>query len=397
MNAATPTEQLRVIFINSHPIQYFVPLYQYLNKEGIETQCWYASNETLQGHHDQQFGVHVAWDLPLLDGYTPRFFKNRSWKPSLYNGFMGLINPGMWRQLFREKKSVVVVHGWNYLTHVGVLIAAWLAGHTVCLRGESPLNQELQKSGTNRFMKRILLQGFLFPLVDKFLYIGSQNKAFYEYYGVRPSRLLFAPYAVDNERFRQSSRMHKKTEVRAQLGIPEHAWVILQTAKFIEKKRPLDLLKAFAKLAAPNKYLVMVGEGALRKEMEELVRQERLSERVLLPGFVNQQEIVKYYAAADVFVLSSGVGETWGLSVNEAMNFGLPVVVSSTAGCADDLAVEDVSGFKFPTGDIDALAAAVTKCNSMNKDFQSSELVDRYSFATIAVALRVAGGTTEKQ
>ncbi len=387
METTTPANRPRVIFINSHPIQYFVPLYQHLQHLGIDTQCWYASDETLRGHHDRQFGVHVAWDIPMLDGYTATFFKNRSWRPSLYQGLFGLINPGMWRQLFHEKKSIVVVHGWNYLTHIGVIIAARLAGHTVCLRGESPLNQELEKSGFNRFMKRILLQGFLFRFVNRFLYIGSQNKAFYEYYGVAPTKLLFAPYAVDNDRFREAKATLQKSQVRLQLGIPSDAWVVLQTAKFIEKKRPLDLVKAFAKLDIPNKFLVMVGDGELRQKIEELVIDYQLSGKVLLPGFVNQGEISKYYASADTFVLSSGVGETWGLSVNEAMNFDLPVVVSDTAGCADDLALDGVTGFRFKTGDVDALTSAVTRCHSLGSGLRPSEVVTQYSFDVIAKAL----------
>src|SRR5436190_20804728 len=101
----------KVIFINSHPIQYFAPLYKYLNEHNVLAECWYCSDENVKGHHDRQFGAEVAWDIPLLDGYPYRFFKNRSWKPSLYNGFFGLINPGVIGALYKEPSSVVVVHG----------------------------------------------------------------------------------------------------------------------------------------------------------------------------------------------------------------------------------------------------------------------------------------------
>lgn len=377
---------MKVIFINSHPIQYFVPLYQYLTRHGIETEGWYCSDETIHGHFDRQFGTKVAWDIPLLEGYTARFFRNRSWKPSLYNGFFGLINPGMWRALFKEKKSVVVVHGWNYVTHIMVIILGRMAGHRICLRGESPLNQEITKSALNRFVKTLFLQGFLFRFVHRFLYIGEQNKAFYRYYGVPEKKLLFTPYSVDNERFTKASEELDKSAVRTDLGLPPDAYIVLFTAKFIDKKRPMDLLRAFEAARIAGKYLVMVGDGELRKEMELFIHEKNLNDKVRLAGFVNQTEIVKYYAAADVFVLCSGVGETWGLSVNEAMNFNLPVIVSKTAGSSEDLA-KPLGGYVFETGDINALTAALTRCYSRERNFDPRFVVSQYSFERIGRSL----------
>jgi glycosyltransferase involved in cell wall biosynthesis len=381
---------MKVIFINSHPIQYFVPLYRDLNKRKMAMECWYCSDENVKGHFDRQFNTNVAWDIPLLDGYTHRFFRNRSWKPSLYNGFFGLINPGIWRALFSEKKATIVVHGWNYMTHVGTIIIGRLAGHRVCIRGESPLNQEMMKSSLNRFLKRVVLQGFLFPFVRYFLFIGKQNKLFYQYYGVGDHKLLFTPYAVDNQRFQEAATTLNKPRLRTDLNLPSDAFVILFAAKFIDKKRPMDLLRAFEKIDISNKFLVMVGDGELRSSIELFVKEKQLNGKVLITGFVNQTEIVKYYKASDVFVLCSGVGETWGLSVNEAMNFDLPIIVSRTAGCSDDLVDETTSGYSFEEGNIDQLAAALVRCRPGGQVFRSADLVAKYSFEQIAKSLEVA-------
>lgn len=376
-----------IIFINSHPIQYFAPLYRFLNDQGLSTTCWYCSDENVQGHLDRQFGIRVEWDIPILEGYPHRFFRNYSWKPSLYNGFFGLINTGMIRSLFREPKSIVVVHGWAYLTHVLVLIFARIAGHTVCIRGENPLNQELLKSRWILMAKRILLQGFLFRFVHHFLYIGYQNKAFYHYYGVQEGKLIFTPYAVDNERFQKAAEklIPLKKQIRAQLSLPINSKIILFTAKFIKKKRPFDLLKAYEMLELNDKCLVMVGDGELRNQMEQYVRERNISS-VFLTGFVNQSEIVKYYTIADVFVMCSGVGETWGLSVNEAMNFALPVVVSDISGCSADLA-GGKSGFIFTTGDIKDLEDKIKLAFQMKSNLNHRYLKD-YSYNSIAGALQ---------
>jgi glycosyltransferase involved in cell wall biosynthesis len=387
MRGESESRPLPFIFINSHPVQYFAPLYRYLSLSGFRIACWYCSDENVHGHLDRQFGANVQWDIPLLEGYKARFFRNRSWKPSLYNGFFGLINPGMLTALMREKKSVVVVHGWAYFSYVATLITARLAGHIVCLRGENPLGQELVKSKLNRLIKRLLLRGFLFPFVSRFLYIGKENKAFYNHFGVSDRRLVFTPYAVDNDRFRKAAKTFagRREELRAELGLPASGNMILFTAKYIAKKRPLDLLHAYLKLAQNDVFLVMVGDGELKKDMIAFVEGHKLK-KVYLTGFVNQQDIVKYYAAADVFVLCSGPGETWGLSVNEAMNFNLPVVVSAISGCAADLVLEGSTGFTSVAGDVESLAAAIAKAIDM-KEVRSVGHIDNYSFARIADGL----------
>jgi len=342
----------------------------------------------VKGHKDRQFGVDVSWDVPLLEGYPYRFFNNNSWKPSIYNGFFGLINFGMIRALFSTPKSIVIVHGWSAVTNVLTLIFAKVAGHTVCLRGESPLHQELLKSRANLFLKRFLLSFFLFRFVNKFLYIGNENKAFYKYYGIEERDLLFVPYAVDNHRFKKSA-MHLGTQnedLRRELKLPLDKKIVLFAAKYIQKKRPLDLMEAFRRLPQDDLCLVMVGDGELRTEMTAFIDRHSL-DNVVLTGFINQQDIVKYYSVADIFVMCSGVGETWGLSVNEALNFNMPVVVSDMSGCASDLVRHGDNGYVFKTGDISDLADKIKSALLMRKR-NNDELLRVYSFETIEHSLR---------
>ena len=77
-------------------------------------------------------------------------------------------------------------------------------------------------------------------------------------------------------------------------------------------------------------------------------------------GFRNQKEMPRIYSLADVVVLPSET-ETWGLVVNEAMSCGVPVVVSDKVGCAPDLIVPGVTGYRFPVGRVPALAEAMEK------------------------------------
>jgi len=383
-----------VIFLNSHPIQYFAPLYQYIASEtDIDLEVVYCSDESLKGKMDKGFGTNVQWDIPLIEGYKSTFIKNRSYKPSIHSGFWGLFNPGIIRYLYRKPKSILIVHGWAHATHIMAIIAGKLAGHTVCIRAETPQNQELMKNAAVTFLKHLYLR-FIFLFADKFLYVGKQNKLFYQALGKSEDNLIFTPYSVDNARFRSIFKNTNKFEAREKAGLPLQANIILYSGKYIAKKRPLDILKAFARVSNPDAMLVMVGDGELRPEMEAFISQHNLADKVILTGFINQSLIPLYYAAADIFVMCSGLGETWGLSVNEAMNFGLPVIVSDTCGSSYDLVKNGVNGMIFETGNTEQLQTAletfIDKNESEKADIskRSLQIVDQYSYVQIVEGLK---------
>ena len=381
-----------IIFINSHPIQYFAPMYKFMNQHGLKTKAWYCSDESLKGAKDSEFGINITWDIPLLEGYESEFFKNYSWKPSQMNGFFGLINLGMITRIFKEPKSVIIVHGWHYFTHFFILMLGRLCGHTVCLRNDMPQNQEVLKKGFKQKIKKAGLKYFLFPRIDYFLFIGTQNYRLFQSYGIDDRKMVSCPYAVDNERFRIEFRNLRNdvVEIKRKLGIPVDHKVILYSAKYIDKKRPLDLLTAFRQLNDPNCWLLMVGEGGLRNEMEDYIRKFKL-EQIILTGFVNQSRISEFYAISDVFVMCSSIGENWGLSVNEAMNFGLPLILSDLTGCSDDLVVSGKNGYIFKTGDIKELVEKLIDVlieRKLHPGTVSTDILDTYSYKSVVARLR---------
>ena len=111
------------------------------------------------------------------------------------------------------------------------------------------------------------------------------------------------------ESSREYTNKKRIYEFRKELGINEEAIVILFMGKLIEKKRPLDLLKAYeflnSKFHILNSSLLFVGDGVLRLELEKYVKDNNLK-NVYFAGFKNQTELPKYYTLADVLVLPSG-------------------------------------------------------------------------------------------
>lgn len=363
-----------------------------MNKNGLKTKAWYCSSASITGINDREFGVNIKWDVPLLDGYEFKFFKNYSWKPSHFNGFFGLINLGMIRELFRIPKSIIILHGWHYCSHFLILLLGKIIGHTVCLRFEIPQNQEVLKKGWKQCLKQKAYRYIIFPRIHFFLYIGKQNLLLYKSYNVKENRLLFCPYAVDNDRFKIDYQTIKPNipVIKATLGVPAYHKIILFSGKYIEKKRPIDLLRAYIKLNKADCWLIFLGDGELRGELESLSKVHNLKQ-VIFTGFINQSQISTYYAISDVFVMCSGAGETWGLSVNEAMNFNLPIVVSDLTGCSYDLVHESKNGYSFKTGDINELALKLQLIlydKKLSWTNSSQSIVDNYSYEVITNNIR---------
>lgn len=383
----------KIVFFNSHPIQYFAPLYKAIAEDNnLDLKVVYFSDVSIKGYRDKQFGTDVKWDIPLLEGYNSLFLKNYSIKPSIYS-FWGLQNWGVIKFLFKEPKSVVIVHGWGYFINFIVILFAKLFGHKVAMRGEMPLHQERLKPLRKQRIRLCFFNSF-FKIIDFFLFIGNQNKAFYLACGVPDDKLYFTPYAVDNKRFQSEAQLWKiqKNEIKQKLGLDKDTFIIVSSGKYITKKRPVDLVSAVKKINSSQVALILVGEGELREEIEKEVKNSNIK-NVFLTGFVNQSEISKYYAIADLYIMPSDNGETWGLSTNEAMNFEVPVVISSMVGCAYDLVDDGINGFIYQVGNIDILTEKIVYFinnpdTKKSAGLRSKEIIDIYSYKTIIANLK---------
>lgn len=379
----------KIAYFLSHPIQYFSPLLKSIAQK-TDLSVYYFSDASITGKIDKGFGQKIKWDTPLLEGYKYSFIRNYSKRRSLDNKFFDVFNPGVIKVLWKEKAPVIIVNGWSYSSNLMTIFFARLFGKKIWLRCDNPLNQELLKSKRTLFVKKIFLKYTLFNFfVDKYLYTGTENRSFFKYYGVSESKLLYTPHAVDNNYFEMQHEdlQKKRDQLKKKFNLPADKKIILFSGKYIEKKRPLDLLQAFGMLDR-NKYsLVMVGDGELRKEMENYI-QQNLLQNVFLTGFINQSAISEYYETTDVFVMCSGIGETWGLSVNEIMNFEKPVLVSKICGCSVDLVKEGINGYTFEEGNIKQLSQLITEVLE-NENFlisagkRSKEIIEDFSINDI--------------
>jgi glycosyltransferase involved in cell wall biosynthesis len=340
----------KLAIITTHPIQYNAPLFELLTSRGfIKIKVFYTwGADVLKDKFDPGFGKKIQWDIPLLEGYDYSFQKNVAKEKGSHH-FFGIQNPDLIKEIVVYKPDALLVFGWAFSSHLKAM--KHFKNHVpVFFRGDSTLLD--QQTGIKAILRKLFLK-WVYSNVDTALFVGKSNRDYFLATGLDEHQLIFAPHAIDNNRFDTAHNDNESQAfaMRKKLGISSSSLVFLFSGKLEDKKDPLILLDAFKVVAQANDvHLVFAGSGPLENQLKE--KASGYSQIHFL-GFVNQQSITAVYNMSNVLVLpSKGPGETWGLAVNEAMASGLAVIVSNKCGCAEDLVIEKDTGFIFTSGDI---------------------------------------------
>ena len=376
----------RLAHVVSHPIQYFAPLYRAIAaRPEVDLTVYFCSDVTLREFHDAEFGRLIAWDSDLVSGYEWRVV------PSARGRSLARVRRrpqfDLFQALVSGRYDGIWVHGYAHPAAWVAAMAATATRSTLFIRDEQTLIHT--RPPLKRLAKRLLL-GLLFSRAVG-LYIGVENRRYFRHYGIAERRLFAVPYAVENDALRERAAQlaPDRPFLRARVGVTDEAPLILFVGKLVEKKQPLLLLEAFERVRAQAAcWLLIVGDGPLACEIDRQVEARRIP-NVLRTGFINQSALPDVYVGADIFVLPSSRHETWGLVVNEALNFSLPVVVTDAVGCAADLVEDGASGFVVPSGAVDALSrrlADLVESAELRRQLgaRGREIVDRYTIERCA-------------
>jgi glycosyltransferase involved in cell wall biosynthesis len=360
---------IRVTAFAIYPIQYQAPIWRGLaGIPGITLEVVFETDKSVVGYVDREFGLTIKWDAPLLSGYTYSILPN-----SKHTGALSVLRTINWIIEYIRKNcpDVVVITAYSDPFSLMALLVAKAAGARIVMRHEAS-DVALKRTKIQFFLRNLALRQ-LYQFVDGFAVIGTEARLHLLRHGVPASKLKNSPYCVDTKFFETEVQrwIPKRENIRDSLGISSEGVVLVFSGKLTFKKNPIIILDALSRLPQCTRdkiHLLVVGDGELRSELVALGR-TILGRRFHLLGFLNQTEIGRAYACGDYLVLPSraGAGETWGLVVNEALQFGLGVIVSDGVGCARDLVSESV-GFRFVSCNADSLADAISACTTVVKN-----------------------------
>jgi glycosyltransferase involved in cell wall biosynthesis len=354
---------MRLAVLATHPVQYFAPVFRELAKQpDLELKVFFGCDHGVKPRKDPNFGVIFQWDCQPTVGFEHEFLSTDS-----LEGLQGLAGVKLAIKavsaIGRYKPDGVLIFSYSPSFITASTLFLRLAGHKLMLRAETT-DEALTRSYWKDKLRQFLLNCY-YRQFAHFFPIGTNSINHYRRMGVDDSKLTLVPYAIDVNFFQKQVDywLPKRECLRAAVGIKLHEHVLLYCGKMFQVKNPLLIPKALALLSPEEKgkiWLLAVGDGELREQFENLAK-EQLGEKAIFVGFKNQSELGQYYAMADALVLPSQSGETWGLVVNEALQFGLRVIVSDKVGSGRDLITDANIGSTFSSSNAATLAQKISQ------------------------------------
>ena len=277
------------------------------------------------------------------------------------------------KELNRNKPNIVVLNGYAMPATLSALVWSICYGKPAILLSDSK-EDDAPRSWWSENFKRLLLKGYKTALVA-----GKPQKRYLTKLGMNPESIFTGYDVVGNDDFHPN-------KIKS-LPNPHQKPYFLAINRFVPKKNLPTLISSYGRyrqIAGTNSWdLVLCGDGELRPQIEEQIARFGLQDFVLLPGFLQQNQLLPYFAHASCFIHAS-IQEQWGLVVNEAMAAGLPVIVSNRCGCFEDLVVEGANGFGFDPTNSQQLTQLMLKISSGEIDLKrmsqaSLEHIDKFS------------------
>lgn len=327
------------IFISNIPAFYKIDLYAKIAKHSKILVIFLAKTSTQRTadfyQWSQAFPCVFLWEGAL---------EQRSVLKNLWN---------LQKLLLKIKARSLVLGGWDAPEY-------WLALHTAFV----------QKKGVVLESSCFESQTYGFKGLLKSYFVGCLSMAFPS--GSAHIRLL------NDLKFRGKiyktkgvGIFHYKKEKISEKNKKFHG-KFLYVGRLATEKNIEFLLRVFKQY--PQFQLTLVGDGPLRESLEAEV-----SSKVTFLGHVPNSQLSKVYREHDVFILPS-LQEPWGLVVEEALHFGLPVIVSECVGCAEEWVLETGAGMVFDPKKEKSLSSAIEKMSEPEVWLKCAEAAQKIDF-----------------
>ena len=334
-----------------------------------------------------------------LTAIEKRMFYGKSGYPSL-------------PQLVLEEKPDLLVLGWPYflqlffqpslrqaLKRCGTKVAIREIpfqtppfGHIRSYFRAHPMYNEamkLQSTGLGFYLKQLLTTYIRRYCYSKAVGTLNYSTAAYEIlpsYGVKQEDIHVTYNSTDTE-----ALLKERATVLANKPIlPPCAHRILHIGRLVKWKRVDLLIDAMPSIidSFPDAELVVVGDGPELENLKRQAEELRLSRQVRFVGSIyNPEELGAYMNESTVYVLA-GMG---GLSINDAMSYGMPIICSVCDSTEKDLVVEGKNGFFFCEGDAASLSEKITTlfssptlCREMGQESQRM-INDKINLETVSM------------
>ncbi len=351
--------RLGVVF--THPTQHHGPLWRKLSEQpGLSLKVLYLSEEN-QSSGDNFLGAKAeAWDVDLLGGYRYEYLKDLSNKVPTQRT-KTVIAPDLFKQIRSQNFDAIFMQSFvNYSYRLTAALCK-LHGVPLIMQNDASMMSDGRYS-RSRLIAMALLYPWMNNLADYWLSCGDHNEVHLRHYGVADKKIVRGCHPVDGDRFQKTIAAHPQEieSIRKELAWDENTLLYGFMGKYIERKNPFEFIDAIiqAHEKDPRVRGVLFGGGDLEPAINQ--RLAELDGEVVNYGFVNQSKIPLYFAALDVFVVTSWI-DPHPLVVSEAMVSGTPPILSDRCGNwgYSDTVRHCYNGLVYPCGNVNALCESI--------------------------------------
>ena len=275
----------------------------------------------------------------------------------------------------KEIKKYDLVLAYDY--HIRNAIKLELA----CIRNKVPYIMNLDGAFIRKNFLKNLIKRYLVTHASGYFASGSHAAEYFKYFGADESKIYYHPFTSlhEEEILKIPVSKEEKNIYKRNLGLPSNK-MVLTIGQFIYRKGFDILLGAWSKELDEKYTLVIVGGGEEENQYREYISKHNLK-NVHLVGFKQKNEIFEYYKAADLFVLPTRE-DIWGLVINEAMAFGLPVIATDMCLGAVELIENGVNGYIVPVNNCAKLTEAMKKILLTDETMMSKNNLKKISTYT---------------
>lgn len=303
---------MRLLYFHAHPVygataNYLFTLADNVNKADFEVGILYPTYPQLQTFKKLKNVDNLVVDSKYFEGNIIRYA------------------PSIAKEIRKFAPDIIHINDPSFL---GV-IAARLAGvKKVVITHHTP-EVKAQYSWKGNLAKNLA-----FKLTDHFIFTSKYDQETgSKLDNINPEKSKVIALGLDSRKFslNQLQRNTIRENIREKLQIPQNNIVIASAGRLVPQKAQSDLIEAANIVCSKhdNVTFVLVGKGSLRNQLETQIENQGLSEKFLLPGFVDNIE--EFLCAVDIFSMSS-LFEGLCYAVVEAAAMSVPVVATTVGG-----------------------------------------------------------------
>lgn len=265
-----------------------------------------------------------------------------------------------------DKHEIDVVHCTLQIALLYAYMASWFTKRKVKIA--TTIHTTKNVSIKNELIDRVLYRVLLRKSDDIVFVCNAQKDFWLNKYPEMKAKSLVVYNGIDTEKFTMVGFREQVPEIKKTLSIPDSSKVIINIAGFRPEKGHLILLDSFSKIGA-DVHLILAGDGVLKNEIEQKIKELDLVERVHMLG--NVADVRPFLAISDLSILSSTAVETFSIAMLESMSMEVPMVATDIGGLKEAIIEGETGGLVEP-GDVDALS---DKVNMYLKDESALELM----------------------